>query len=205
MTRIAFLFLGLFMTVSSMAQEVVILLGAPASGKGTQAKFISKELDVPHISTGDLFRENIKNQTKLGIEAQEYIDQGKLVPDSIVLNMLFDRIEQNDVKKGYILDGFPRTVSQAEIYEKHIGTRVKPTVIYIDVPEKILLERISSRQKLEGRKDDSQEVAKQRLKVYEDQTAPLISYYSSKGFLNKVEGNTSVMDVENQIRKILKK
>lgn len=193
------------MTLSSTAQEVVILLGAPASGKGTQAKFIAKELDVPHISTGDLFRENIKNQTKLGVEAQNYINQGKLVPDSLVLNMLFDRIAQKDAQKGYLLDGFPRTTAQAESYTKHIGTSVTPVVIYIDVPEKVLLERIASREKLEGRKDDSQEIAKERLKVYEEQTAPLISYYTSKGLLHKVEGNTSIEEVEKQIRTILKK
>src|SRR3989339_1230165 len=184
--------MSLFLTGSMSAQEVIILLGAPASGKGTQAKFISKEIGIPHISTGDLFRENIKKQTKLGLEAQQDINQGKLVPDSLVLNMLFDRIAQKDANKGYLLDGFPRTVSQAQEYAKHIGTSLKPVVIYIDVPQNLLLERIASREKLEGRLDDSQEIAKQRLKVYEDQTSPPISYYSSQGVLHKVQGNASV-------------
>ncbi|MBX9922516.1 MAG: adenylate kinase [Rhabdochlamydiaceae bacterium] len=185
--------------------QVIILLGAPASGKGTQAKFIAKELNIPHISTGDLFRENIKNKTKLGLEAQTTIQQGKLVSDTLVLDMLFSRIAQPDAQKGYLLDGFPRTVPQAQAYEKHIGNLVKLIAINIEVPDSILLERIASRQKAEGRVDDTQEIAKERLKVYQEQTAPLIAFYGSQGILHKVQGNTSIEDVQKQIMSILNK
>jgi adenylate kinase len=201
--------LGLFFMGSVIGAEknsqVVLLLGAPASGKGTQAKFIAKKLDIPHISTGDLFRENIKNQTKLGIEAQTHIQKGQLVPDDLVLDMLFARIAEPDAKKGYLLDGFPRTVPQAQAYEKHVGNQVNLIAINIEVPDSILLERIAWRQKAEGRVDDTQEVAKERLKVYQDQTAPLIAFYESQGILHKVQGNMSVKDVQKQIMNILDK
>lgn len=201
--------LGLFFMGSVIGAEknsqVIILLGAPASGKGTQAKFIAKELNIPHISTGDLFRENIKNKTKLGLEAQTTIQQGKLVSDTLVLDMLFSRIAQPDAQKGYLLDGFPRTVPQAQAYEKHIGNLVKLIAINIEVPDSILLERIASRQKAEGRVDDTQEIAKERLKVYQEQTAPLIAFYGSQGILHKVQGNTSIEDVQKQIMSILNK
>lgn len=201
--------LGLFFMGSVIGAEknsqVILLLGAPASGKGTQAKFIAKKLNIPHISTGDLFRENIKNHTKLGIEAQTHIQKGQLVPDALVLDMLFARIAEADAKNGYLLDGFPRTVPQAEAYEKHVGKQVKLIAINIEVPDSVLLERIASRQKAEGRADDTQEIAKERLKVYQEQTAPLIAFYESQGILHKVQGNTSVEDVQKQITNILDK
>lgn len=198
---------GLFI-VPSFAQsekpEVIILLGAPASGKGTQAKFITKELQIPQISTGDLFRENIKNSTPLGKAAQEYINKGQLVPDSLVLNMLFDRIEKPDAQKGYLLDGFPRTVAQAEAYEDKVKDSVNLIAINIDVPEDILYARIAERQKVEGRSDDTQEIASERLKIYKEQTLPLINYYKDKGIYHEVNGNQSILDVQDQIKKILK-
>lgn len=200
--------LGLFFMGSVIGAEkgsqVVILLGAPASGKGTQAKFIAKELNIPHISTGDLFRENIKNKTKLGIEAQTTINQGKLVSDTLVLDMLFARIAEPDAQKGYLLDGFPRTVPQAQAYEKHVGNQVRLIAINIEVPDSVLLQRIESRQKAEGRADDTQEVAKNRLKIYQEQTAPLIAFYGSQGILHTVQGNSSIEDVQKQIMNILK-
>jgi adenylate kinase len=201
-------FIGLFFTGSVIAEEkspkVVILLGAPASGKGTQAKFITKELNIPHISTGDLFRENIKNKTKLGEEAQSYINQGKLVPDTLVLNMLFDRISQPDAQKGYLLDGFPRTVQQAQEYAKHEGDKVKPIVVYIEVSDSVLLERIAAREKIEGRADDSQEIAKKRLETYKEQTVPLIAYYSKQGNLHTIQGEASIESIRKQIENIVK-
>jgi adenylate kinase len=201
--------LGLFFMGSVIGAEknsqVILLLGAPASGKGTQAKFIAKELNIPHISTGDLFRENIKNKTKLGLEAETTIQQGKLVSDTLVLDMLFARIAQPDAQKGYLLDGFPRTVPQAQAYEKHVGNKVTLIAINFEVPDAILLERIASRQKAEGRVDDTQEIAKERLKVYQEQTAPLIAFYKSQGILHTVQGNASVEDVQKQIMSILHK
>lgn len=187
------------------APEVIILLGAPASGKGTQAQFITKQLEIPHISTGDLFRDNIKRNTPLGQEAQKYMNEGKLVPDSLVLNMLFDRIAEPDAKKGYLLDGFPRTVSQAQEYGKHVGSQVKPIVINLEVPDNILLERIASRQKVEGRADDTQEIAQKRLAVYKEQTAPLISYYQKEGDLHTIQGNAPIEEIKKQILEIVRK
>jgi adenylate kinase len=199
--------LSCIFAVPSFAQtkkpEVIILLGAPASGKGTQAKFITKELNIPQISTGDLFRENIKNSTELGKEAQTYINKGQLVPDSLVLDMLFDRIKQKDAQNGYLLDGFPRTVAQAEAYGDKVKDSVNLVVININVPEEILFARIAERQKIEGRSDDTQEIASERLKVYKTQTLPLIAYYKDKGFYNEVEGNLSIQEVQEQIKKIL--
>lgn len=183
--------------------QIVILLGAPASGKGTQAKFITNTLNLKHISTGDLLRENIKNQTALGLEAKTYMEIGKLVPDELVLNMLFDLISKSECQKGYLLDGFPRTLAQAEAFDKMIGRDVKYTVINIEVPDDVLLQRIAGRQLLEGRADDTQEIARERLNVYKEQTKPLVAYYIKKGVLFEVDGNKDIKSVQDDITNIL--
>jgi adenylate kinase len=207
MKYIKSILLSALLVISSLLNanipDVIILLGAPASGKGTQAKFITKELNIPQISTGDLFRENIKQGTELGKEAQSYMNKGQLVPDFVVLNMLFDRIEKPDAKKGYLLDGFPRTVNQAQAYEDKVKDSVNLIVININVPENILFERINERQKIEGRSDDTQEIASERLKVYKEQTFPLIAYYKDKGIYNEVDGNLSISEVQDAIKKII--
>ncbi len=214
---IAVLGLGAYMTASESfsQQQVIILLGPPGSGKGTQAKMITQELKMPHISTGDLFRYNIKNETDLGKKAQEYMNAGRLVPDELVLEMLFERVGRDDCKKGYLLDGFPRTIPQAESLDKFLNSSVEQTVISLTVSDDVIMKRISGRLScpvcgnvhnkflsppkvhdvcdscgagLIQRPDDRPEVVQERIKVYLEQTAPLIDYYTAKGTLKTVNG-----------------
>lgn len=182
-----------------LPQKVVILLGPPASGKGTQAIDLSKKLALPHISTGDILRANISANTPLGTEAKKYMDQGQLVPDQLVLSMLFDRIEKEDAKKGYILDGFPRTIAQAEALDKHLPKNATITVLNLEVSDDTILKRALGRQ----RSDDTPEVVKARLKAYYDQTAPLIDYYSKKGLLHPIDGEKSPTEVQQKLVQIL--
>ena len=171
---------------SSSPSKIVILLGAPGSGKGTQAIRLSKELGIPHISTGDLFRENMGKGTPLGNKAKSYIEAGKLVPDSIVIEMLLDRIAQPDAAKGYLLDGFPRTIAQAEEFDKHIPRGSKLIVYNLDVDDAEIMKRIAGRLQASGqapRADDRPEVVQERLSVYHIQTKPLIDFYQKKGVL----------------------
>jgi adenylate kinase len=149
------------------------MLGAPASGKGTQSVELAKKLSIPHVSTGDLFRENISNQTELGKKAKSYIDQGKLVPDELVLDMLFDRVAKQDAKNGYILDGFPRTLVQAEALDKHLPKKATVIVLNLDVSDETITKRALGRK----RSDDTLEVIQERLRNYHAQTAPLVEYY----------------------------
>jgi adenylate kinase len=195
---------------------VIILLGPPGSGKGTQAIEISKHKNVPHISTGDLFRENIGNNTELGKEAKSFMDQGRLVPDDLVLNMLFDRVSRPDCKNGYVLDGFPRTIPQAEALDRFLKDKSKVIALNLDVPDDVIIKRIEGRltcktcgnmyhkdfsppveegicdkcgSPLIQRADDTREVVMERLRVYKEQTAPLIQYYEKQGVLKTVDGN----------------
>ena len=191
----------------------IILLGAPGAGKGTQASRIFDAYKLPHISTGDIFRENIKHETPIGLLAKSYIDKGQLVPDEVTCKIVESRIEKDDCKNGYMLDGFPRTIAQAEALDKI--TKID-LVINIDVDFSLLLDRLCGRRvckdcgesyhisRLNGettcsrcggelyqRKDDNPETVQSRLDVYNAQTAPLIEYYSKKGLLFNVEGSTS--------------
>lgn len=199
----------------------VIMLGAPGAGKGTQAKKLSHEYDVPHISTGDIFRANIKNQTELGIKAKEFMDQGLLVPDELVVDIVADRIQEDDCSKGFILDGFPRTIPQAEALDaalEAMGTAIDYAVD-IDVPDEVIVDRMSGRRacpkcgatyhikymptKIEGvcdncgtslvlRDDDQPETVLKRLGVYHEQTKPLIDYFNDKGVLVSVDGRQDI-------------
>lgn len=200
---------------SAQPKTVVILLGPPGSGKGTQAVRITKELGIPHISTGDLFRENIGKGTELGKRAKTFMDAGKLVPDEVVLDMLFDRISRPDCVKGFLLDGFPRTIPQAEAFDRKIAGQAKLVVLNLDVADDLIIKRVAGRlickdcgnvhnkyfsaPKNEGkcdkcggelvqRSDDKEDVVKERLRVYQEQTKPLIAYYSKKGLLVTVNG-----------------
>jgi adenylate kinase len=216
----------------SNASTVVILLGAPGSGKGTQATRICQSLDIPHISTGDLFRYNVKHETELGKKVKVYLDAGKLVPDSLVLDMLYDRLANADCKNGFLLDGFPRTLNQAEaideFFKKHSYT---PVVINLSVPDDEVLTRITLRrtcpecQKIyhlkyappqkEGicdvcktalvqRSDDTEEVVKERLQTYYAQTKPLEAYYSGKKILHTIDGTQKPDDVFKEALQIVK-
>lgn len=191
----------------------IILLGAPGAGKGTQASRISDAYKLPHISTGDIFRENIKNETPIGLLAKSYIDKGQLVPDEVTCKIVEGRIEKDDCKDGYMLDGFPRTIAQAEALDKI--TKID-LVINIDVDFSLLLDRLCGRRvckdcgesyhitRLNGetkcarcggdlyqRKDDNPETVQSRLDVYNAQTAPLIEYYTNKGVIFNVDGSTT--------------
>ena len=212
----------------------IIMLGAPGAGKGTQAKQIAAKYSIPHISTGDIFRANIKNGTELGKKAKTYMDQGALVPDELTCDLVMDRIQQDDCKNGFVLDGFPRTIPQAEALDKALAAN-NETVDYainVEVPDENIINRMSGRRacvgcgatyhiefnptKVEGicdacgeklilRDDDKPETVKNRLSVYHEQTQPLIDYYSKKGVLAEVDGTQSMENVFNAIVDVLGK
>ncbi len=207
-------------------KNVIILLGPPGSGKGTQAKRLSQELGLPHISTGDIFRENIANSTELGKKARSYMDVGQLVPDQLVLEMLFDRVSKSDCVNGYLLDGFPRTIPQAESLDKHLSPQDKIVVLNLDVADETIVKRIEGRlsctvcgnvynryfsppqvpgkcdkckSPLVQRSDDSEQVVRERLKAYHEHTEPLTQYYSKKKVLKNIDGEKSPDDVFNDL------
>ena len=210
----------------------IIMLGAPGAGKGTQAKMIADKYNVPHISTGDIFRASIKNGTELGKEAKTYMDKGLLVPDELTVKILLDRVAQDDCKNGYVLDGFPRTIPQAEVLDKaltELGDKID-FAIDVDVPDANIIRRMSGRRaclacgatyhiehvppKAEGicdrcgealvlRDDDKEETVKNRLNVYHEQTQPLIEYYTAKNILKTVDGTVDMQVVFDSIVAIL--
>lgn len=210
----------------------IIMLGAPGAGKGTQAKQIADKYQIPHISTGDIFRANIKNGTELGKKAKEYMDQGALVPDELTCDLVMDRIKQEDCKNGFVLDGFPRTIPQAEALDnalKGIGEKMD-YAIDVDVPDENIVNRMGGRRaclncgatyhvvsiptKVEGicdrcgsevvlRDDDKPETVQKRLTVYHEQTQPLIDYYKNQGILKSVDGTVPMESVFSAIVEIL--
>ena len=210
----------------------IIMLGAPGAGKGTQAKQIADKYSIPHISTGDIFRANIKNGTELGKKAKQYMDQGALVPDELTCDLVMDRIQQDDCKNGFVLDGFPRTIPQAEALDAALG-KINEKMDYaidVDVPDENIVNRMSGRRaclncgatyhlisippKVEGicdrcgseivlREDDKPETVQKRLKVYHERTQPLIDYYKNQGFLKSVDGTQPMDEVFKAIVTIL--
>lgn len=210
----------------------IVMLGAPGAGKGTQAKMIAAKMQIPHISTGDIFRANIKEGTELGNKAKGYMDQGLLVPDELVLDLVVDRLSWDDAKEGYILDGFPRTIPQAEALTESLATKGQKLdyAIDIEIPDAAIIERMGGRRacvacgatyhivnippKKEGvcdkcgaglilRDDDKPETVKKRLEVYHEQTQPLIDYYKTEGCLAEVDGTVEMDDVFKAIIKVL--
>ena len=210
----------------------IVMLGAPGAGKGTQAKMIAEKYTIPHISTGDIFRANIKEGTPLGLEAKSYMDQGKLVPDELTVKILLDRVAKDDCKNGYVLDGFPRTIPQANVLKEALAKQNDKIdyAINVDVPDENIVRRMSGRRacvtcgatyhiehvppKTEGicdkcgsalilRDDDKPDTVLNRLKVYHDQTQPLIDFYNNEGILKEVDGTIDVKDVFENITKIL--
>jgi adenylate kinase len=184
----------------------LVLMGAPGAGKGTQAKRLENELDLPHVSTGDLFRYNLKNETELGKLAQSYINKGDLVPDNITIAMVRDRLAQNDCKNGAILDGFPRNPAQADALEQlltefngEIGV-----VPYIYVDQDDLVKRLLKRAEIEGRADDNEETIRARMVVFEKQTQPLLDYYEERGLLRKVNGDQSIDNVAQELLEVVR-
>lgn len=195
---LAFPFALLFADTGN-TQKVIALFGPPASGKGTQAIRLAEATQLPHISTGDLFRENISKKTPLGLKAKEYIDAGKLVPDDLVLEILFDRISKPDAQKGYILDGVPRTIAQAEALQKKMPKNASMVVLNLVVSDDTIVQRALARK----RQDDTPEVIKERLNAYYTQTAPLIDYYKKKGVLIDIDGEKSPDEVFDSLKKAL--
>ena len=210
----------------------IIMLGAPGAGKGTQAKMIADKYQIPHISTGDIFRANIKNGTELGKKAKEYMDQGLLVPDELVVDLVVDRLAQEDCANGCVLDGFPRTIPQAEALDAALAAKGEAIdyAIDVDVPDENIINRMSGRRacvacgatyhivhiptKVEGvcdrcgeslilRDDDKPETVKKRLDVYHAQTQPLIDYYTAKNVLKSVDGTVDMNEVFQAIVNIL--
>ena len=181
----------------------IIMLGAPGAGKGTQAKMIAEKYGVPHISTGDIFRANIKNGTELGAKAKEYMDKGLLVPDELVVDLVIDRFKAADCAKGYILDGFPRTIPQAEALKVMLKERGQDisVMIDLDVPEDELMTRLIKRGKDSGRADDNEETIKKRLVVYNTQTAPLKDFYKGEGKYQHINGLGSMEAIFEDICK----
>lgn len=207
-------------------------MGPPGAGKGTQAKLISSIYSIPHISTGDIFRKQISEMTPIGIKAKESIDKGKLVSDEITIALVQERLKQSDCDKGFLLDGFPRTVNQAEAFDKYLQSvgEYLNSVILVEVPRENILKRMTGRRvclncgasyhiqfnpsKVEGicdacgnaiiqRKDDEEETVKRRLYIYDEQTQPLINYYSSKHLLSIIDGTQDIKDVSKSICDIL--
>lgn len=210
----------------------IVMLGAPGAGKGTQAKMIADKYQIPHISTGDIFRANIKNGTELGKEAKSYMDAGKLVPDELTVKILLDRVANEDCKNGYVLDGFPRTIPQAEVLDKALAEMNDKIdfAINVDVPDENIVRRMSGRRacvncgatyhiehvppKTENvcdrcgnglilRDDDKPETVLNRLKIYHDQTQPLIDFYNNKEVLKEVDGTVDMKVVFDNIVAIL--
>ncbi|MTJ09107.1 adenylate kinase [Anabaena sp. UHCC 0253] len=179
----------------------LIFLGPPGAGKGTQAKTLAEFLQIPHISTGDILRQAIQDQTNLGMQAQGFMDQGELVPDKLVEDMVEERLKQPDAKTGWILDGFPRKVTQAEFLAellKSLGEGDEK-VVNLDAPDETVITRLLGR----GRKDDTEEVIRRRLEVYRDETAPLINYYSDRQKLLTINGNQSQEEVSTALKNII--
>ncbi|MBW4650826.1 MAG: adenylate kinase [Kastovskya adunca ATA6-11-RM4] len=172
----------------------LIFLGPPGAGKGTQAQLLAEQLHIPHISTGDIFRQARAAQSSLGLQVQSYMDRGALVPDELTQELVRERLSQPDAEKGWILDGFPRTVSQADFLEQLLKELNQPYnyVINLVVPEEVLVERLLERGHKQGRTDDTQEVIAHRLKVYNEQTAPVIGFYSDRQQLLSIDGNRSL-------------
>lgn len=210
----------------------IIMLGAPGAGKGTQAKKIAEKYSIPHISTGDIFRANIKNGTELGKKAKTFMDQGLLVPDELVVHLVVDRLNQEDCKNGCVLDGFPRTIPQAEALDAALEAagQVVDYAINVEVPDENIVKRMSGRRacvscgatyhivyaptkeenicdtchgELILRDDDKPETVQKRLNVYHEQTQPLIDYYTKKNILVEVDGTQDIEDVFAAIVKVL--
>ena len=210
----------------------IIMLGAPGAGKGTQAKKIAAKYNIPHISTGDIFRWNIKHETELGMKAKTYMDQGLLVPDELVVDLVADRLNEKDCQAGCVLDGFPRTIPQAEALDRALETMGQKVdfAIDVDVPDENIVQRMGGRRacvgcgatyhlvyaptKVEGvcdtcgkdlilRDDDKPETVLKRLNVYHTQTQPLIDYYTNAGILKSVDGTVDMNEVFAAIVEIL--
>ena len=183
----------------------IVLLGAPGSGKGTQAVLLVKKLGLPHISTGDLLRSAAEAGTELGQKARIVIDRGELVSDDIMLGLITERLSRDDAKNGFILDGYPRNITQAKALDEILERSGLPMVevLHIDVDTELVVQRIAGRAAEEGRSDDAVEVVRNRLRIYTEQTEPVVEYYAAKGVLSKVLGQGTAGEVFQRIMSVL--
>lgn len=183
----------------------ILLIGPPGAGKGTQAALLAQHFGIPAISTGDIFRENVRNETPLGLEAKAFMDGGEYVPDSLTNALVRDRLNQEDASKGFLLDGYPRTIDQVEELDDILDESDKSldVVVQLTADSEELLRRLTGRAQDQGRSDDTPEVIKKRLAVYEAQTAPLIDIYASRSLVAKVNGLGEIEDVTARIIEVL--
>ena len=183
----------------------ILLIGPPGAGKGTKAALLAQHFGIPAISTGDIFRENVRNETPLGLEAKAFMDRGEYVPDSLTNALVRDRLNQEDAVAGFLLDGYPRTIDQVEELDDILEETEKKldVVVQLTADSEELLRRLSGRAQEQGRSDDTPEVIKRRLDVYEEQTAPLIDIYASRSLVAKVNGLGEIADVTNRIIEVL--
>jgi adenylate kinase len=185
--------------------KFVVLIGPPGAGKGTQAKMLEQSLRLPQVSTGDLFRHNLKNHTELGKLAQAYMDKGELVPDAVTVAMVKDRLSQADASHGAIMDGFPRTQTQADAFNELLAElggqiAVAPNIV---VNREELVRRLLKRSQIEGRVDDSEDTIRNRMRVYEEQTKPLLDYYEQRGLVVDVNGEQSIEAVQRDLLRVI--
>jgi len=183
----------------------LILFGPPGAGKGTQAENIQNHYNIPHLSTGNIFRSNIKNETELGKKVKSILDDGKLVPDETVVELVVDELQKPKYKNGYILDGFPRTIPQAEALDEFLSSKGTEIDLFLnlEVPEQELIDRILSR--AEGRSDDTPEKIKTRLAVYHEETAPVLNHYAEQDKVEKIDGVGSIDEIFGRIKEVLDK
>ncbi|WP_066376368.1 MULTISPECIES: adenylate kinase [unclassified Anabaena] len=180
----------------------LIFLGPPGAGKGTQAQILAEHLHIPHISTGEILRQAMKEQTPLGVKAQSYVDSGELVPDQLVQDLVEERLKQPDAESGWILDGFPRKVTQAAFLEQLLQKTGQggERVVNLDAPDDVVVTRLLAR----GRKDDTEEIIRRRLEVYRNETSPLINYYRDRQKLLTVNGNQSQEEVTDELQNVIR-
>ncbi|MBX3459542.1 MAG: adenylate kinase [Planctomycetes bacterium] len=181
---------------------ILVFLGPPGVGKGTQAAKLAAEFKLPHISTGDIFRDHLKRETELGRKAKEFMNAGKLVPDELTVSLVIDRISRTDCEKGYILDGFPRNVKQGEALDKALAQRGEQVTaaLNFDAPRQTVIDRIAGRALKEGRVDDTPETVKKRLEVYDAETGPLTPFYREKGVLHEFDATGTIDQIYGQLK-----
>jgi adenylate kinase len=183
----------------------ILLLGAPGSGKGTQGAILGHHLGLPKITTGDILRAAVRDGTPLGLEAKKYMDEGKLVPDTVILRLIKEELARPAAKEGAILDGFPRTAPQAELVDATLGERGQRLnhILLLDVPEEELVRRLSARATAEGRSDDAPAAIRTRLQVYQRDTAPLVAHYAQRGIVHRVPGSDTIDEIAAEIKRLV--
>jgi len=183
----------------------ILLLGAPGSGKGTQGKILAERLGLPKVTTGDILRAAVQARTPLGLEAKKFMDEGKLVPDAVILSLIKEELAKPEAQQGAVLDGFPRTAPQAELVDRTLAERGQRLnhILLLDVPEEELVRRLMARAAQEGRSDDTPGAVGTRLQVYQRDTAPLIAHFAQRGIVRRVPGTGSVDEIATEVQRII--